>query len=173
MPGHAAARRHPGAHRQHAGRPRLAAFTLVELLIVTMVLGIVAGVAAPRFATALDRAELHAAARRLAADLRYARSQAISRGASLGYDFAPLTDAYRTLTAGGNVIYDPNHRTTLLQVNFTGTRVAMVDADFGGASELSFDFRGEPSAAGGVILQAGGQNASVAVTQAGLVEVTL
>ena len=72
-------RRHRSAFRlpPAAFRPRAAAFTLVELVVVVMLLGILAGIAAPKYAQAIGRTYLDHAAKRLAMDLRRARAQAL------------------------------------------------------------------------------------------------
>lgn len=60
-------------------------FTLIELLVVLAVMGLVIALAAPLLSTALPGTELKAAAREVAAGLRYARSQAITRNAEVEF----------------------------------------------------------------------------------------
>ena len=52
---------------------RSRAFTLVELVIMVLLLGIVAGTAGPKYVESLAYYRVQAAAQRVAADLRLAR----------------------------------------------------------------------------------------------------
>ena len=61
-----------------AGDPRRAGFTLFELLIVLVILGLTLAVAVPLFSRALPGLELKSSARTVAATLREARSLAIA-----------------------------------------------------------------------------------------------
>ena len=61
------------------------AFSLVELVIVILVLGILAGAAAPRYASALRWKRLESSAYRIAADLRRARDEAVQASSCLLY----------------------------------------------------------------------------------------
>jgi len=53
-------------------------FTLIEMVVVLVIAGMVAGVAAPMVANALPGVQLKAKARELAAVLRYARDRALT-----------------------------------------------------------------------------------------------
>jgi len=58
------------------------AFSLLELLIVMVIIGVAAAIAVPRFAAAGDRYTSEVAARRLAMDLRFAQQSARSTSSS-------------------------------------------------------------------------------------------
>lgn len=66
---------------------RLAAFTLIELLIVITIVAVLAAIAYPNFANFIERQKLVSSAERLSSDLRWARSEAIKRNESVTIDF--------------------------------------------------------------------------------------
>ena len=65
-----------GKNRQHG-------LTLLEVAIVVAITAIVAAAAAPSFTALIDARRLDSAATRLAADIQFARSEAIARNRSL------------------------------------------------------------------------------------------
>jgi prepilin-type N-terminal cleavage/methylation domain-containing protein len=104
------------------------AFTLLEILIVCVIIGITLGVAAPRIRTFADSFAVDAAAREVAAVFALARLTALrERGAEVRLD----TTGVR-LIAQGRVIRDravaQDHgvrmRTTVASVRYTATGVA-------------------------------------------------
>ena len=75
-------------------------FTLVELLVVIAVLGLLTSLAAPGMSSYLARRSVSAASSTLAADLRYARSEAVKRS---GYvTVCRSTDGTSCAGAGGS-----------------------------------------------------------------------
>lgn len=70
------------------------AFTLVELLAVLVIVGLLAGVAIPRFASAMPRQRLDAAARQLETDLVLAREHARHTGATVSVEINLTTARY-------------------------------------------------------------------------------
>ncbi|QDU90388.1 hypothetical protein Pla175_37920 [Pirellulimonas nuda] len=73
-------------------RPRHAnAFSLIDLVITVLIMGILAAVAGPRFAATSAGLRSEAVARRIAADLNYARRHAIlnSRECTITFNLSP------------------------------------------------------------------------------------
>lgn len=66
-----------------------AGFSLLELLMVTAIIGLMVSFSVPYFASFRDRSGVQAASRELAAELRRVRSMAIARGKNLGIRFTP------------------------------------------------------------------------------------
>lgn len=135
-----------------------------------MLLGIMAGVAAPRYQRAMDYAALQAASKRLAADLRHAQQQARSRTQSVAIEFSTNTDTYQAAEAYQAVLVDPDRPGSGLSVRLSD-RVTMTSASFDGRPLIEFDFRGDPVSPGSVELSSRTQTATVSVNALGVVEV--
>ncbi|MBL8889493.1 MAG: prepilin-type N-terminal cleavage/methylation domain-containing protein [Planctomycetaceae bacterium] len=69
--------------------------SMVELMVVTLVMGIMAAVAAPKFAAALQHHALEMAAKRIVADLESARSLAYTTGVSQTVRFSTSSGRYQ------------------------------------------------------------------------------
>jgi type II secretion system protein H len=148
---------------------RRPAFTLVELLIVVMILGVLAGVAAPRYTTAVAGTALDTLARQMAADLRRARTQAIQSSSPVTVQFFTGPPSYRS--AQLDQLDRPG---TLLNVRLVsgGFAPGMPSASFGGSASVTFDHYGDPSASGSVLLTLSTFSRTVTVDAAGNVGVT-
>lgn len=70
-------------------RPRsgAAGFTMLELLVVIVLIGILASLSSPLFSSGVSAAEHRAAARAVAQTLRFARSEAIANRTDVGVEF--------------------------------------------------------------------------------------
>lgn len=68
------------ANRSPLTAHRQTGFTMIEMIVVIVLIGIVASVVAFSFAKSLDSAKVQAASRDLVAALRYTRGQAIIKG---------------------------------------------------------------------------------------------
>lgn len=104
-------------------------YTLVELFMVILIMGILAAAGVPRYLDAIAIARVDGAARRIAADLKLLRARAmmLSGNAEQQVDFDVATDSYTLV--GTN---DPDHRGQLYQVRLedTGYPVDLVAAEF-------------------------------------------
>lgn len=68
-------------------RARAAGFTMLELLVVIVLVGILASLSSPLFSSGVSAAEHRAAARSVAQTLRFARSEAIANRTDVGVEF--------------------------------------------------------------------------------------
>lgn len=158
------------SRRRHNGG---GGFTLVELLIVVVILGVAAAIVVP-MASSAGSLQLRAAVNMMAADLEYAKSQAIGTGQHYSVVFDAAAETYRITDASGTTIAHPVKKGFPYVVNFANDgrldQVDIVSANFDGTSTVGFDYLGSPlDSSGGaldsgvVILQAGGATRTVSV----------
>jgi prepilin-type N-terminal cleavage/methylation domain-containing protein len=145
------------------------AFTLIELVITLMVIGVLAVVVTPRFSRSLQRTRAEAAARRIAADLRYTAMDAEAGGSSHTVTFFPAEGRYVAATLPD--LRRPE-RTLDNYLQDTPYPARLASADFGGSETVTFDMYGRPDHAGAVTVSEGGFTYVVSVDALGNVEVT-
>lgn len=136
-------------------------FTLTELIVILSILGILSWLAYPKMA-AMDEIKVDVAARRLAADLRYAQSLAMSKRVIHGILFEPLLSRYTVFAPNAaSPITDPADRAKTMRMDYT-TRtefrgVLIQTATFGTTPGVTFDYFGVPRDTGGVDLTSSGR----------------
>ena len=139
----------------------LRGFTLVELVIVILIIGILTAGATPKFVSSLKRAQADAAVLRVKADLNLARQTAISRSSTQSVQFTANSAVY---TLPG--IADPDHpaaATYSVDLADGEYRAVVTAASFGAGTILQFDRYGQPINAGSVTISAGGITKTVSV----------
>jgi prepilin-type N-terminal cleavage/methylation domain-containing protein len=130
-------------------------FTFMELLIVLLIMGILAAVAAPRFLDSLQHFRAEAAARRIAADLNSARRMAVASESDQRVHFHtndvidPNDEKYELLDQshidhpGQPYVVDLGQTTypaRIVSVAFTNSNA------FTSTVEVQFDMYGKPQA---------------------------
>jgi len=159
-------------------------FSLTELIVIITILGILSWLAFPKM-SAMDEIKLDAAARRLAGDLRYAQSLAMSRRVIHGVLFDPALEKYTVFAPNAATpITDPADRARTMIVDYTSRTefkgVLVQSATFGTTPGVTFDYFGVPrdtagvdlSSTGTVVLTYQGQTDTVFVApQTGMVTV--
>jgi prepilin-type N-terminal cleavage/methylation domain-containing protein len=146
-------------------------FSLVEVILVITILGILAWLAYPRI-TVMAEIKLDAAARRVAADLRYAQNRSIGTRVVHGLLFEPSASRYTVFApTPATPATDPADRAKPLQVDFQRRveyqGVAIAAAAFGSTPGVTFDFFGVPRDTAGTDLAAAGR---VVLTYQGLAD---
>ena len=122
-------------------------FTLVELMIVMVILGIAAAVAVPMMASAASM-QIRAAGSMVAADLEYAKSMAVSRGQFYSVVFDSVNKTYEIRDPSDTVIEHPVKKGFNYVVDFSSDgrldRVDISSVDFDGEIAIAFDYLGSP-----------------------------
>jgi prepilin-type N-terminal cleavage/methylation domain-containing protein len=143
-------------------------FTLIEIIVVIVIISIAALLVIPMMSSAGD-IQVRAAADMIAADLEYAKSMAVSKQKPYKVIFDTTAESYR-LEDDTGIITHPVNTGKPYAVNFKAdSRVSQVNifsVDFGGASQVKFDYLGSPDNGGVVKLTAGGKTVTVAVEEA-------
>ncbi len=123
-------------------------FTLIELVMVMVMIGIVAVVATPLFQNPVGTRS-QAAALRLSSDIRYAQMLAIQTQRTVRVIFDAATNSYQIeiLEAAWNVVMNPGtHGNYIVQLNSGDFQnVTLSEVNFNGASEIRFDRVGVPT----------------------------
>lgn len=133
------------------------AFSLVEVVVVLLIMSIFGAVAAPSFFDSLLFNRVESAARRVKADIDYARQR------------ARLTSTTQTVTFAGAVYTTTtksiDRPSTTNTVNLTKSPYSLnsATANFGGIQSLSFDGYGTPTSGGTVVLNAKAHQCTVTV----------
>lgn len=132
---------------QHRGDA--AAFTMIEIMVVLVILGIAALIAMPMMSSAADM-QVRGAANRLAADLDYAKNMAITHQRSYTVVFDPANESYLIQNADGT-IDNPLRPGADFQVSFPAersiSRVAIVSVTLDpvdASNAITFDYLGAP-----------------------------
>lgn len=134
--------------------------TLVELVLLISIVGVLAMLAVPE-RSVFEDAKLHAAARRLVSDLRYAQSRSVSTRSSHRVVFDPGAARYAVTTRDrATPVADPADRGRALAMDYRThdefRGIVIESASFGGGSEVSFDLLGAPRTASGASLTSPG-----------------
>lgn len=117
-------------------RKKNSGFTIVELMIVVVIIGVIAGFAVPQYGSLMSKKSLLSESRRLTSVLKLARSEARARGALITITRPDTTDWGGTLTVSEGV------GTDLEEIEITEGRGNLsVDASFN-TSTIVFNPRG-------------------------------
>jgi Tfp pilus assembly protein FimT len=135
-------------------------FTLVELIMVVITAALLAGLAIPRWAGAMQHYRLDLAAQRVTNDLALAQARANFGSAAVTVAFTPASGAYQIL---GMADMDRGTGTYTTNLSADPYRATISSATFGGASQLTFDGYGRPAQGGTVVITVGNRQRTITV----------
>lgn len=127
-------------------------FTLLELMVVVVIIGVLAAVAVPNMGAWLAKRDLNSTARTIYSNLQQARSEAIKRNSDIKVCFDSVTSPNRYImiaTTGGTVVpwtNFPNTAVTITATTFAGN-AAMA------ANSTGFNSRGLALQSGSITIQ--------------------
>ena len=135
------------------------AYTLVEVIFVLLILAILWGIAAPRYAYSMSRYRAEAAARRLGADLALARSTAQQTSTNVVVTFNTATNAYSM-----SGVQSMSKTSTTYSVSFASSpyRSSFATVPFTN-NQLTFNQYGAADQSGQIVVQSGGVQHTVTV----------
>ena len=142
-------------------------FTIVELVLVILILGIVAAIAIPAVNTGLQEMKLDAASREVVDAMHHVQSLSIKEGAVYGVKFTVAQEKFHCYkNAPGITITNPFDKKTYV-VDFTAEGylqgVELLSTTFTGGL-VAFNSLGEPNSGGNVVLSYGGLQKTVNVS---------
>jgi len=143
--------RHAQAIR--TGIERRSAFSLIELVVAMLVLGILAAVAAPRFAAQLQHHRLEMAVRRVIVDLEAAQSLAYHADAPRTVSFTTGANGYRI-----NGLLDPDRPQDAdynVFLNQSPYHCTLGAVSFSGGTSVTFNGHGLPDHGGSIQIRSG------------------
>lgn len=145
-------------------------YTMVEVMLVLLILGIVSSVAVPTIKSSLDEMKIDGAAREVVSALSYAQSLAIQEGVTHGVKFnKPLEKFHCYKISPGAGIINPLEKKPYV-IDFTVDRhfqgVEIVSAAFvpGNKDWIEFNALGESSGTGSVVIGYSGSQRTINVT---------
>jgi prepilin-type N-terminal cleavage/methylation domain-containing protein len=135
-----------------------AAFTIVEMMIVLLIMGILAATATPSFFRSLRHHRLESAARRVKLDLEQARHAARLKSESQSITFTGPTGY--TLSSGVEGMISAT-RTYSVDLATAPYELDSVTLNLGGPTAISFNGYGTASVGGTIVLAAGDETRTV------------
>ncbi len=140
--------------------PKPRAFTLIELSIVIVVVGVVAAVSVPKYAESRSRYQVELAARKVCLDATFVQNDARYGSTSRAIEYDLPTDTYKFGYAKPG---SASSETALVILRDEPFRVTLLKADFDSDSVLTFNGFGIPVAGGELAIGANTRGKSIAV----------
>lgn len=125
---------------------------MMEMVAVVVITAILAGIAVPRFSNSIALQQASSAARRIAADLEYARSRARTIGQAVTVSFNVSRDLYGLNNTPHIDHPDRNYRVFLDRDPY---RATIRTVDCGGDISLVFDMYGKPDSGATITVSVG------------------
>lgn len=141
-------------------------FSLLEIIITAVILCIAGVMIIPMMSSA-SSTQIRSASNMVAADLKYAKSMAITRGRDFSVVFNAATESYQIQDEYGAIIPHPVKKGFDYEINFSSdSRLSKVDIDnvnFNSTNKVKFDYLGTPDNGGDITLEADGVIVTITV----------
>jgi len=139
-------------------------FSYIELTIVMLVMGILAAIAIPSYVITLANYRANLAARKIVADLHFARSEAQQNSQNRDVQF---NTAYNSYTLTNITDIDDSASSYVVYLVDDPFSAVLVSATFGVGTNVTFDRYGRPNSAGTVVVQSGNVQQTVTLASDG------
>jgi type II secretion system protein H len=139
---------------------RTGGFSLLEVVLVSVIIAIVAAMAVPRYGRAAGRYQVDLAARRVKADLQQAQVYARTTSASCTVLFSVAANKYQLANVSALDGTTGNYTVTLAAEPY---KARLVSANFNSAAQVVFNGWGLPDNGGTVVVAVGTQQRTIAV----------
>ncbi len=147
-----------------AARTNRVGWTLLDISITVLILGILSTIAVPRFWDAIERNRAEATAHRLQADLLWARQHAMASSTTVTVEFRTDVSRYSIPQLDHP---DSPGQPYGVDVSAYPYQSSILRADFSGHTRVRFDRFGYPDSGGTVIVRCGGYQQSVTLAAQG------
>jgi len=131
-------------------------FSLVELVLIISIIGIIVAIATPKMDDIIDDVKAKAVSERLIEDISFVRNMAISQHDTTWLIVNQAQNQYGLWvgpSGSRELIPDPHNGSSIvLDLDSAYAGVTISSANFGGSSEVSFNWWGTPSSGGTVVL---------------------
>ncbi|MDP6543810.1 MAG: prepilin-type N-terminal cleavage/methylation domain-containing protein [Phycisphaerae bacterium] len=134
------------------GPKRCGGFSLLELVVVLVIMAILAAIVTPRYGQAIARYRVAAVAKKVAADLTFARKRARISSSSQAVNFNVAENAYQLPGVTDSKTAASDYSVTLSSSRY---KARIVSADFDGDADVTFDGYGVPDSGGTVVVAVG------------------
>jgi len=140
--------------------------SLIELVIAVSIVGILASLAAVRFNSSTEYAQLQHAADTLLTDLRLVRDQARTDQQSYTFLIDPVSCSYQA--PGVSALKGPTDITVdLRRASF---KISSLVCNLGGDNFVQFNAEGVPDQQGNIVLRRGSKQAVIEITKRGSID---
>jgi Tfp pilus assembly protein FimT len=135
-------------------RRRRTGFTLIDMALVVLILGILGAIAMPRYSQAMARYRVAVASQRIAADLALAQTIGKTTSAGQAVSFSTTNNNYQLTGYSGFLggAAQANYTVSLASSPYNAT---LVSASFNSTTQVTFNRFGQPDNGGTIVVQVG------------------